>query len=70
MSSRPATEKSALKKKEELSRPVTAPRPAQWWWQPYWQLARMHKFPVGSNLVWWPTSAYIPSSLNDTCVLS
>ncbi|EJD42199.1 UbiA prenyltransferase [Auricularia subglabra TFB-10046 SS5] len=53
--SRPATEKSALKKKEELSKPVTAVRPPQWWGQPYWQLARMHKFPVGSNLVWWPT---------------
>lgn len=53
--SRPATEKSSLKKKEELTKPVTATKKAQWWWQPYWQLARMHKFPIGSDLVWWPT---------------
>lgn len=27
---------------------------AQSWWRPYWELARMHKFPTGSMLVFWP----------------
>ncbi|KZT02375.1 UbiA prenyltransferase [Laetiporus sulphureus 93-53] len=28
--------------------------PSPSWWRPYWELARMHKFPAGSILVFWP----------------
>ena len=38
----------------EKQRLVNGGHKSQSWWQPYWQLARMHKFPSGSILVFWP----------------
>lgn len=58
-------------KKGQTNGAAIAPVPHSWW-QPYWQLARMHKFPAGSMLVFWPcgewqvvdTAIYVDQTLS------
>ncbi|KZT22943.1 UbiA prenyltransferase [Neolentinus lepideus HHB14362 ss-1] len=43
------------------------PKVSQPWWCGYWELARMHKFPAGSMLIFWPCAWGYIMALQDIC---